>query len=105
MIKLARVSLIKNTRFIRWFLTLGQNIRPINLIILEDNMLFIVTISEMDIKRYDSYDDNASYWKRHARNKVRKWRKKSWKVARESGANILGHVHKSVPCKSGTLPC
>ena len=60
---------------------------------LEDNMLFIVTISDMDIKRYDSYDDNASYWKRRARNKVRKWRKKSWKVAEASGAKMLGHVH------------
>jgi hypothetical protein len=60
---------------------------------LNDNMLFMVTTSELDIKRYDSYDDNASYWKRRARNKVRKWRKKSWEVSKESGAKILGHVH------------
>ena len=67
---------------------------------LEDNMLFIVTISEMDIKRYDSYDNKASYWKRRARNKVRKWREKSWKVSKESGAEILGHVHISTNDKN-----
>ena len=67
---------------------------------LEDNMLFIVTISEMDIKRYDSYDDKASYWKRRARNKVRKWREKSWKVSKESGVKILGHVHISTNDKN-----
>ena len=60
---------------------------------LEDKMLFVVTTSEMDIKRYDSYDDNVSFWKQRARNKVRKWRKKSWKVAEASGAKMLGHVH------------
>lgn len=60
---------------------------------LEDKMLFIVTTSDLDIKRYDSYDDSASYWNRRARNKVRKWREKSWEVSKKSGAKILGHVH------------
>jgi flavodoxin len=75
----------------------GQLETPISTLMkknsLKDNMLFVVTYSELDIKRYDSYNDNASYWKRRARNKVRKWRKKSWKVSKESGAKILGHVH------------
>ncbi len=66
----------------------------------EDTMLFVVTTSEMDIKRFDSYDDNASCLKRRAQNKVRKWRKKSWKVARKSGAKILGHVHISTKDKN-----
>lgn len=60
---------------------------------LKDNMLLMVTNSKQDIKRYDSYDDDASYWKRRARNKVRKWRKKSLKFSEESGAKVIGHVH------------
>jgi hypothetical protein len=67
---------------------------------LKDKMLFILTTSDMNIKRYDSYDDNASYFNRRARNKVRKWRENSWKVSKDSGAKILGHVHISTNDKN-----
>jgi len=64
---------------------------------LKDNMLFMVTTSELDIKRYDSYDDHAPYLKRRARNKVRKWREKSLKVLKKSGAKnswACSYYHK-----------
>ena len=34
------------------------------------------------------------------RNKVRKWREKSWKVSKDSGVKILGHVHISTNDKN-----
>ncbi len=67
---------------------------------LKDNMVFIVTTSKQNIKRYDSYDDNASFWQKRQRNKIRKWRSKSQKVAQQSGAQIIGHFHITTKGKS-----
>ena len=39
--------------------------------------------------------------KQRAGNKVRKWCKKLWKVSKESGAIILGHVHIITANKTG----
>jgi putative NADPH-quinone reductase len=61
--------------------------------ILEDKKLVVFTTANIDIKKYDKFDDDAPFFKRLLRDYLRKSSKGMRLLAKDSGAEIIKHYH------------